>query len=219
MCWSFSSTISMFSVWFSSKLNTCGLLHRYKMMHVVFTKHRNIFSITQQRTFHKGKPLMEMWKMSAVRLRSSTVHRNIATVCVSVWRQPPSSQGTLRWTRPQSVRWSTPRSRRSGTRRSSTTSTNALRRWIEMPRTTNQVVRVSTAARGVSVFALPPLWMLNSLRCFVGVAGLHCSRNWDGWLCWEDTPAGTYTSQNCPNYFPDFDPTGEQWDATVWLLF
>ncbi|XP_035807407.2 calcitonin gene-related peptide type 1 receptor [Amphiprion ocellaris] len=38
-------------------------------------------------------------------------------------------------------------------------------------------------------------------------SGLHCSRNWDGWLCWDDTPAGTYTSQNCPNYFDDFDPT------------
>lgn len=45
---------------------------------------------------------------------------------------------------------------------------------------------------------------------FVGVLGLYCSRNWDGWLCWDDTPAGTYTSQNCPNYFVDFDPTGEQ---------
>ncbi|XP_050922100.1 calcitonin gene-related peptide type 1 receptor isoform X2 [Lates calcarifer] len=38
-------------------------------------------------------------------------------------------------------------------------------------------------------------------------SGLHCSRNWDGWLCWDDTPGGTYTSQNCPNYFVDFDPT------------
>ncbi|KAK2830252.1 hypothetical protein Q5P01_018183 [Channa striata] len=38
-------------------------------------------------------------------------------------------------------------------------------------------------------------------------SGLHCSRNWDGWLCWDDTPAGTYISQNCPNYFVDFDPT------------
>uniref|UniRef100_A0A8D3AQD0 Calcitonin gene-related peptide type 1 receptor n=1 Tax=Scophthalmus maximus TaxID=52904 RepID=A0A8D3AQD0_SCOMX len=38
-------------------------------------------------------------------------------------------------------------------------------------------------------------------------SGLYCSRNWDGWLCWDDTPAGTYTSQNCPNYFVDFDPT------------
>ncbi|KAL6099939.1 calcr [Pungitius sinensis] len=38
-------------------------------------------------------------------------------------------------------------------------------------------------------------------------SGLHCSRNWDGWLCWDDTPAGVYTAQNCPNYFVDFDPT------------
>ncbi|XP_044026958.1 uncharacterized protein calcr isoform X2 [Siniperca chuatsi] len=38
-------------------------------------------------------------------------------------------------------------------------------------------------------------------------SALHCSRNWDGWLCWDDTPAGTYTYQNCPNYFVDFDPT------------
>ncbi|XP_034017410.1 calcitonin gene-related peptide type 1 receptor [Thalassophryne amazonica] len=38
-------------------------------------------------------------------------------------------------------------------------------------------------------------------------SGPYCSRNWDGWLCWDDTPAGTYTSQNCPNYFADFDPT------------
>ncbi|XP_056154273.1 calcitonin gene-related peptide type 1 receptor [Lampris incognitus] len=37
--------------------------------------------------------------------------------------------------------------------------------------------------------------------------GLYCSRNWDGWLCWDDTPAGTYASQNCPNYFVDFDST------------
>ncbi|XP_036949979.1 calcitonin gene-related peptide type 1 receptor isoform X2 [Acanthopagrus latus] len=55
----------------------------------------------------------------------------------------------------------------------------------------------------------------NQYKCFEKMnrdapynkSGLHCSRNWDGWLCWEDTPAGTYTSQNCPNYFPDFDPT------------
>ncbi|XP_010772958.1 calcitonin gene-related peptide type 1 receptor [Notothenia coriiceps] len=38
-------------------------------------------------------------------------------------------------------------------------------------------------------------------------SGLHCSRNWDGWLCWEDAAAGTHASQNCPNYFGDFDPT------------
>ncbi|XP_076864903.1 calcitonin gene-related peptide type 1 receptor isoform X2 [Brachyhypopomus gauderio] len=38
-------------------------------------------------------------------------------------------------------------------------------------------------------------------------SGLYCNRTWDGWLCWDDTPAGTFASQNCPNYFPDFDPT------------
>ncbi|KAM9737814.1 calcitonin gene-related peptide type 1 receptor isoform 1-T1 [Menidia menidia] len=55
----------------------------------------------------------------------------------------------------------------------------------------------------------------NQYKCFEKMkknppynkSGLHCSRNWDGWLCWEDTPAGTYTSQSCPNYFEDFDPT------------
>ncbi|XP_023667535.1 calcitonin gene-related peptide type 1 receptor isoform X3 [Paramormyrops kingsleyae] len=38
-------------------------------------------------------------------------------------------------------------------------------------------------------------------------SGMYCNRTWDGWLCWDDTAAGTYTSQNCPNYFPDFDST------------
>ncbi|KAF4100392.1 calcitonin gene-related peptide type 1 receptor isoform X2 [Onychostoma macrolepis] len=38
-------------------------------------------------------------------------------------------------------------------------------------------------------------------------SGPYCNRTWDGWLCWDDTPAGTFTSQNCPNYFPDFDST------------
>uniref|UniRef100_A0A672M3G4 G-protein coupled receptors family 2 profile 1 domain-containing protein n=1 Tax=Sinocyclocheilus grahami TaxID=75366 RepID=A0A672M3G4_SINGR len=45
--------------------------------------------------------------------------------------------------------------------------------------------------------------------CFCAcLLGPYCNRTWDGWLCWDDTPAGTYTSQNCPNYFPDFDSTG-----------
>uniref|UniRef100_A0A4W5L7Z7 G-protein coupled receptors family 2 profile 1 domain-containing protein n=1 Tax=Hucho hucho TaxID=62062 RepID=A0A4W5L7Z7_9TELE len=43
--------------------------------------------------------------------------------------------------------------------------------------------------------------------CVAGGAGLYCNRTWDGWLCWDDTPAGTVTWQNCPNYFPDFDST------------
>uniref|UniRef100_A0A4W5LIU2 Calcitonin gene-related peptide type 1 receptor n=1 Tax=Hucho hucho TaxID=62062 RepID=A0A4W5LIU2_9TELE len=38
-------------------------------------------------------------------------------------------------------------------------------------------------------------------------SGLYCNRTWDGWLCWDDTPAGTVTWQNCPNYFRDFDST------------
>uniref|UniRef100_A0A3B3U3C1 G-protein coupled receptors family 2 profile 1 domain-containing protein n=1 Tax=Poecilia latipinna TaxID=48699 RepID=A0A3B3U3C1_9TELE len=35
----------------------------------------------------------------------------------------------------------------------------------------------------------------------------YCSRNWDGWLCWDDTPAGTLASQSCPDYFSDLNPT------------
>ena len=56
---------------------------------------------------------------------------------------------------------------------------------------------------------------------FVDAAGLYCSRNWDGWLCWDYTPAGTYASQNCPDYFADFDPTGEQADlkAFAYLFY
>uniref|UniRef100_A0AAV2KRQ6 Calcitonin gene-related peptide type 1 receptor n=1 Tax=Knipowitschia caucasica TaxID=637954 RepID=A0AAV2KRQ6_KNICA len=55
----------------------------------------------------------------------------------------------------------------------------------------------------------------NQYKCFekmyrepaLNSSDVHCGRNWDGWLCWDDTPAGTLTSQNCPNYFKDFDPT------------
>ncbi|XP_024116173.1 calcitonin gene-related peptide type 1 receptor [Oryzias melastigma] len=55
----------------------------------------------------------------------------------------------------------------------------------------------------------------NQYKCFEKMhrdppynkSGPFCSRNWDGWLCWEDTPAGTFAAQNCPNYFDDFDPT------------
>ncbi|XP_064022889.1 calcitonin receptor isoform X4 [Pogoniulus pusillus] len=53
--------------------------------------------------------------------------------------------------------------------------------------------------------------------------GLFCNRTWDGWLCWDDTPAGRVTAQNCPDYFPDFDPTdglhpllhGNRWPRLV----
>uniref|UniRef100_A0A671REK6 G-protein coupled receptors family 2 profile 1 domain-containing protein n=1 Tax=Sinocyclocheilus anshuiensis TaxID=1608454 RepID=A0A671REK6_9TELE len=37
---------------------------------------------------------------------------------------------------------------------------------------------------------------------------LFCSRFWDGLLCWDETPAGTFASQNCPDY-PSFDPLGK----------
>ncbi|EDL13991.1 calcitonin receptor isoform 1b precursor [Mus musculus] len=35
--------------------------------------------------------------------------------------------------------------------------------------------------------------------------GLYCNRTWDGWMCWDDTPAGATAYQHCPDYFPDFD--------------
>ncbi|XP_003407192.1 calcitonin receptor [Loxodonta africana] len=35
--------------------------------------------------------------------------------------------------------------------------------------------------------------------------GVYCNRTWDGWLCWEDTPAGVTLTKTCPDYFPDFD--------------
>ncbi|KAF3819121.1 hypothetical protein GH733_013271 [Mirounga leonina] len=38
-------------------------------------------------------------------------------------------------------------------------------------------------------------------------SGPYCNRTWDGWLCWDDTPAGVLSHQYCPDYFPDFDPT------------
>nr|XP_004656280.1 calcitonin receptor [Jaculus jaculus] len=36
--------------------------------------------------------------------------------------------------------------------------------------------------------------------------GPYCNRTWDGWMCWDDTPAGVMAYQLCPDYFPDFDP-------------
>ncbi|XP_012635105.1 calcitonin receptor [Microcebus murinus] len=37
--------------------------------------------------------------------------------------------------------------------------------------------------------------------------GPYCNRTWDGWMCWDDTPAGETSVQSCPGYFPDFDPS------------
>ncbi|KAJ6666776.1 hypothetical protein lerEdw1_020500 [Lerista edwardsae] len=50
-------------------------------------------------------------------------------------------------------------------------------------------------------------------------AGLFCNRTWDGWLCWDDTPAGKLADQNCPDYFPDFDPTGRANDISCTFEF
>lgn len=41
------------------------------------------------------------------------------------------------------------------------------------------------------------------------VAEAMCNRTWDGWLCWDDTKAGVVSEQHCPDYFIDFDPSGE----------
>lgn len=41
-------------------------------------------------------------------------------------------------------------------------------------------------------------------------AGSYCSRNWDGWLCWDDAQAGATASQSCPDYVFTSGPAGEQ---------
>lgn len=40
-------------------------------------------------------------------------------------------------------------------------------------------------------------------------AGTFCGRVWDGGLCWDETPAGTSVTQNCPDQ-PDPGPPGER---------
>ncbi|XP_064613565.1 calcitonin gene-related peptide type 1 receptor-like isoform X2 [Liolophura sinensis] len=45
---------------------------------------------------------------------------------------------------------------------------------------------------------------------------LYCNRTFDGLLCWDDTPAGTRTTQLCPEYGEGFDPTATAFkDCTV----
>ena len=46
--------------------------------------------------------------------------------------------------------------------------------------------------------------------------GVYCSSMWDGLLCWEESPAGTYLTKNCPAS-PDMDPTGRT-DRIHWIL-
>lgn len=50
---------------------------------------------------------------------------------------------------------------------------------------------------------------INVLGFFKYVVGPVCNRTWDGWLCWDDTETGVTSEQHCPDYFQDFDPTGE----------
>ena len=90
---------------------------------------------------------------------------------------------------------------------------NAQRKWSKIRLITNQV-----AIKCNSNFTVDKLMNKWPVTFFAGFLGLHCSRNWDGWLCWEDTAAGTHASQNCPNYFGDFDPTGGRRDFAALLL-
>lgn len=74
------------------------------------------------------------------------------------------------------------------------------------------MLAVHTATTSVSPASFPSstcrhVWCL-TVAYFGGGLGLYCNRTWDGWMCWDDTPAGTFYTQNCPDYFPDFDPTG-----------
>uniref|UniRef100_A0A8C9W9D7 Calcitonin gene-related peptide type 1 receptor-like n=1 Tax=Scleropages formosus TaxID=113540 RepID=A0A8C9W9D7_SCLFO len=36
-----------------------------------------------------------------------------------------------------------------------------------------------------------------------------CNSTWDGWLCWDDEKAGSTSHQPCPDYYNDFDTSGE----------
>lgn len=117
--------------------------------------------------------------------------------------------------KPQRVQRSNKRIGKLCGEKSLTTSTNVLRKLTEIHLTTNQVGEQPLKCSWVLFF----LWFFceSESYCSVVATGLYCSRNWDGWLCWEDTPAGTYTFQNCPNYFDDFDPTGMARDRSLFL--
>ncbi|XP_013418736.1 calcitonin gene-related peptide type 1 receptor isoform X2 [Lingula anatina] len=40
--------------------------------------------------------------------------------------------------------------------------------------------------------------------------GLYCYRTWDGWACWDDTPAGTTVYSPCPQYVSkEWDPLAQ----------
>lgn len=77
--------------------------------------------------------------------------------------------------------------------------TSVCSKWTERPPATNQVLTLFVGICWCDTFS-----------CFAGAAGSYCSRNWDGWLCWDDTQAGTVASQSCPDYLFNTDPAGEQ---------
>lgn len=49
--------------------------------------------------------------------------------------------------------------------------------------------------------------------------GLYCNRTWDGWSCWDDTPAGVLAEQYCPDYFPDFDAAGRGFICILYFVY
>ncbi|GLV37425.1 Diuretic hormone 31 Receptor [Carabus blaptoides fortunei] len=36
--------------------------------------------------------------------------------------------------------------------------------------------------------------------------GLYCEGMFDGWSCWNDTPAGHVANQSCPTFVTGFEP-------------
>lgn len=37
--------------------------------------------------------------------------------------------------------------------------------------------------------------------------GQYCAGTFDGWLCWPDTPVGSFAYERCPDFITGFDPT------------
>uniref|UniRef100_A0A8C4Q802 Calcitonin gene-related peptide type 1 receptor n=1 Tax=Eptatretus burgeri TaxID=7764 RepID=A0A8C4Q802_EPTBU len=76
--------------------------------------------------------------------------------------------------------------------------------------TSTQVLPTTQSANDVPI---PMNILTNQYQCYIKLLkepaytsnGGYCPRTWDGWLCWEDIPAGSVASQFCPNYFIDFD--------------
>lgn len=48
--------------------------------------------------------------------------------------------------------------------------------------------------------------------------GSMCKRTWDGWMCWDDLEAGFTSAQHCPDYYDDFDTSGESHDRFFFYL-